>query len=59
MDFLERKIEETQAKMKGIEGVLAAPGPSDDIMELTRNYLELKREADAFTEEWEELVEKM
>ena len=54
--FLEKGIEEAEAKMKRIEAVLAAPGPSDDIMELTREYLELKREADLKTGEWEELV---
>ena len=59
IDFLERKIEEAESKMKEIEGVLAAPGPSDDIMELTREYLELKRDADTMTREWEELVEKV
>ena len=59
IDFLERKIEEAESKMKEIEGVLAAPGPSDDIMELTREYLELKRDADTMTGEWEELVEKV
>ena len=45
--------------MKAIEAILAAPGPSDDIMELTRQYLELKREQDMKTEEWEKLVESL
>ncbi len=57
--FLEKGIEETETKMKDIEAVLAAPGPSDDIMELTRQYLELKRDSDARTAEWEKLVESL
>ena len=57
--FLEKGIEETETKMKSIEAVLAAPGPSDDIMELTRQYLELKRDQDAKTSEWENLVESL
>ena len=28
------------------------PGPEDDIMDLTREYLELKRDLDAKTDEW-------
>ena len=43
--------------MKAIEAVLAAPGPSDDIMELTREYLECKRDMDAKTDEWGELID--
>ncbi len=57
--FLEKGIEETETKMKSIEAVLATPGPSDDIMELTRQYLELKRDQDAKTSEWENLVESL
>ena len=57
--FLEKGIEETETKMKSIEAVLAAPGPSDDIMELTRQYLELKRDQDAKSSEWENLVESL
>ena len=57
--FLEKGIEETETKMKSIEAVLAAPGPSDDMMELTRQYLELKRDQDAKTSEWENLVESL
>ena len=41
--------------MAEIEKVLAAPSPSDDIMELTRQYLELKRDLDAKMEEWASL----
>ena len=45
--------------MKEIETTLSAPGPSDDIMELTRTYLECKRDADAWTAEWETWMEKL
>ena len=45
--------------MKKIEAVLANPGTNDDIMELTRAYLEHKRDLDARTEEWAELSEQM
>ena len=45
--------------MKEIEGILAAPGAQDDIMELTRTYLEDKRDLDAKTEEWASLVESI
>lgn len=50
--FLEKAIEETEGKMKVIEAKLANPAPEDDIMELTREYLELKRDLDAKTDEW-------
>lgn len=50
--FLEKTIEETEGKMKAIEAKLANPAPEDDIMELTREYLELKRDLDAKTDEW-------
>ena len=50
--FLEKAIEETEGKMKTIEAKLANPAPEDDIMELTREYLELKRDLDAKTDEW-------
>ena len=59
IDSLEKGIAEVESKMKAIEAILAAPGPSDDIMELTRQYLELKREQDMKTEEWEKLVESL
>ena len=41
--------------MSEIEKVLSAPGDDVDIMELTRSYLELKRDLDAWSGEWEEL----
>ena len=43
--------------MKKIEAVLSSPGADDDVMELTRTYLEDKRDLDAKTEEWAELSE--
>lgn len=38
--------------------MLSNPGENDDVMELTRTYLEHKRDLDAWTEEWAELSEK-
>ena len=35
------------------------PGPDDDVMDLTRAYLENKRELDYKMEEWSELNEKL
>ena len=46
ISFLEKGIESIEAKMAEIEAVLADPGEGDDIMELTRAYLENKRELD-------------
>ena len=43
--------------MKEIENTLSAPTEKDDIMELTRTYLECKRDLDAKTDEWGELIE--
>ena len=57
VDFLEKEIEKLEARMKAIEAVLSAPKEDDDIMELTREYLECKRELDAKTEEWGELLD--
>ncbi|MBO4536536.1 MAG: ABC-F family ATP-binding cassette domain-containing protein [Bacteroidales bacterium] len=54
-NLLEKQIAELETKMADIEKVLAAPTPSDDIMELTRQYLELKRDLDAKMEEWASL----
>ena len=45
--------------MKAIEGILSKPGEKDDIMELTREYLENKRELDAKTDEWMTLSESI
>ena len=59
ISFLEKGIEECENKMAEIEVKLAAPGPGDDVMELTRLYLENKRELDYKMEEWSELNEKL
>ena len=57
--FLEAESDKISARMKKIEAVLSAPGEGDDIMELTREYLELKRDLDTKTQEWERLVESV
>ncbi len=59
VEFLESEIGKVEAKMKDIEKILSNPGPDDDIMELTRTYLEAKRELDHKTAEWESLMEKL
>ncbi|MGM9793166.1 MAG: ribosomal protection-like ABC-F family protein [Candidatus Cryptobacteroides sp.] len=59
INFLENEIDRIEKEMKKIEAVLANPGTNDDIMELTRAYLEHKRDLDARTEEWAELSEQM
>ena len=58
-DNLEKAIAKIEADMAGIEKVLSAPGPDDDIMELTRKYLEYKRELDIKMDEWAALAEKL
>ena len=59
ISFLEKGIESIETKMAEIEAVLANPGQGDDIMELTRAYLENKRELDFKMEEWEKLNEQL
>ena len=59
ISWLESEIGKLEEKMAGIEKVLQSPGPEDDIMELTRTYLECKRDLDAETEEWADLSEKL
>ena len=59
VEFLESEIGKVEARMKEIEKVLSNPSSDDDIMELTRSYLELKREIDGKTEEWESLILKL
>ena len=55
ISFLEKGIAEIEVKMSEIEAVLMNPGPDDDVMDLTRAYLENKRELDFKMEEWEKL----
>ena len=59
ISFVEKKIEELEGKMAEIEAVLMNPGPGDDVMELTRAYLENKRELDFKMAEWEKLNESL
>ena len=59
ISFLEKGIEEIENKMKELEAVLANPKPEDDVMELTRAYLENKRELDYKMAEWEKLSESI
>ena len=59
ISFLEKKIEEYEIKMAEIEAKLMSPGPDDDVMDLTREYLENKRELDYKMEEWSDLTEKL
>ena len=59
ISFLEKGIETIEEKMNEIESVLSNPGPGDDVMELTRAYLENKRELDYKMEEWEKLNESL
>lgn len=59
VDFLEKEIGKLEKSMGEIEKKLASPTENDDIMELTRSYLEDKRELDAKTEEWGELIETL
>ena len=49
---LEKQIEELEKKMKEVENELSAPTDKTDIMELTRQYLEFKRDMDTKMEEW-------
>ena len=56
ISWLEHEIEKQESRMQAIEAILQAPSPSDDILELTREYLECKRDLDAKTEEWGSLI---
>lgn len=58
ISWLECEISKLESKMAEIEKILAVPGPDDDIMELTRQYLESKRDLDAKTDEWATLMEE-
>ena len=59
ISFVEKKIEEYETKLAEIEAKLMNPGPEDDVMDLTRAYLENKRELDFKMEEWESLNEQL
>lgn len=57
ISFLESEIGKLETRMQQIEQILSAPSDKDDVMELTREYLECKRDLDAKTEEWGSLIE--
>lgn len=59
LDFLEKEIARLEAAQHEIEQKLSNPGENDDIMELTRIYLDNKISLDAKTEEWLELQEQI
>ncbi len=59
VSFLEKEIARRESRMGEIEKLLSAPRPQDDVMELTREYLELKRALDADTDEWTTLMEQL
>ena len=59
VSFLEKEIAKREKRMGEIEALLANPSEKDDIMELTREYLELKRALDADTDEWTALMEQL
>ncbi|MBR5397168.1 MAG: ABC-F family ATP-binding cassette domain-containing protein [Bacteroidales bacterium] len=59
VEFLEGEIGKIESVMKDIEKILSNPTASDDIMELTRTYLENKRELDRKTAEWTSLMEQI
>lgn len=56
VEFLEKEISALEKKMKGIESILSAPGEKDDVMDLTREYLECKIALDKYTEQWLEIA---
>ena len=59
ISFLEKEIALKEGKMQNIEKILANPGKSDDIYELTREYLDLKLSLDSQTDEWASLMEQL
>ena len=56
LKYLEAEIEKQEKRMKEIEEVLSNPPEDCDIMEMTREYLECKRDLDAKTDEWGSLL---
>ncbi|MBO4469257.1 MAG: ABC-F family ATP-binding cassette domain-containing protein [Bacteroidales bacterium] len=54
--YLESEISKAESRQKEIETILSGPPADADIMELTREYLELKRTLDALTDEWGSLI---
>jgi len=54
-NFLEKQIADIEAVMAEIEKQLASPDEGTDIMDLTRKYLDYKRDLDSKMEEWASL----
>ena len=59
VDYLEKEIDKLEKRQAAIEKILSNPGADDDVMELTREYLENKRNLDFLTEEWSEQMAKL
>ena len=57
--WLEKEIAAHEKRMAAIEQILGNPAPEDDIMDLTAEYLNLKRDVDTYTEEWANLSEQL
>lgn len=57
ISYLEAEIAKDEKRMAEMEAVLSSPSDKDDIMELTREYLEVKRDLDAKTDEWGSLID--
>ncbi len=56
ISFLEKEISRLEKDMADMEKILSNPSENDDIMEITRSYLECRRELDYKTEEWGSLI---
>ncbi|MBQ1694269.1 MAG: hypothetical protein II019_08510, partial [Bacteroidales bacterium] len=54
---LEKDIEKLEAQMKELEHKMTLTTEKDEILELTRSYLECKRELDFKETEWGELID--
>ena len=59
LEKTEKEIERLEAEIKVIEIMLANPEKNNDILKLTRQYLEYKRELDAKISEWDIIVDKI
>ncbi|MBP5374493.1 MAG: ABC-F family ATP-binding cassette domain-containing protein, partial [Bacteroidales bacterium] len=59
VDYLVKECTKADARLAEIEKILANPGNNDDILDLTREYLETQRSRDAFMDEWTTLMEQM
>jgi ATP-binding cassette subfamily F protein 3 len=59
VNWLEKEIAGHEKRMAEIETILANPGEQDNILDLTAEYLNLKRDMDAYTDEWAALSEQL